>query len=77
MTAANGFGMLPKASASDADTAKFHDYVWANNPSDIYFARTAGFWSAGAYVGAFYLYVYYTASSTFDYLGGALSYTPV
>lgn len=77
MAASNGFGMLPKTSSSDADTAKFHDYVWAENTSSIYFARTAGYWSSGANGGAFYLYVGNTASSAFDNLGGALSYTPV
>ena len=77
MTAANGFGMLPKTSASDADTAKFHDYVYAQNSSSRYFACTAGGWFNGAGDGAFSLYVNSAASSSDSDTGGALSYTPV
>ncbi len=77
MTAANGFGMLPKTSASDADTAKFHDYVWATNSSSLYFAYTSGGWYNGANAGAFNLNVNNTASNVDSAFGGALSYTPV
>ena len=77
MTAANGFGMLPKTSASDADTAKFHDYVYAQNSSSLCFAYTSGGWDDGANDGAFYLSVHHAASGSSSAIGGALSYTPV